>query len=127
MSRKVEEINTRTVFQALAIGRLWGLRLCEPKLKFIRQGFAVAKLKPGVIGVKVEIMAPDARLPDETDVLSIEEALKALPELADKIMPKEQSALAVAVRSEEEAAAEAAKALQEQSAPKVEEKKEASG
>jgi small subunit ribosomal protein S3 len=104
------------------------IKFCgEPKLKFIRQGFAVAKLKPGVIGVKVEIMAPDARLPDETDVLSIEEALKALPELADKIMPKEQSALAVAVRSEEEAAAEAAKALQEQSAPKVEEKKEASG
>ncbi len=105
------------------------IKFCgEPKLKFIRQGFAVAKLKPGVIGVKVEIMAPDARLPDETDVLSIEEALKALPELADKIVPKEQSALAVAVRSEEEAAAEAAKALQEQSAePKVEEKKEASG
>jgi small subunit ribosomal protein S3 len=104
------------------------IKFCgEPKLKFIRQGFAVAKLKPGVIGVKVEIMAPDARLPDETDVLSIEEALKALPELADKIMPKEQSALAIAVRSEEEAAAEAAKALQEQSAPKVEEKKEASG
>jgi len=104
------------------------IKFCgEPKLKFIRQGFAVAKLKPGVIGVKVEIMAPDARLPDETDVLSIEEALKALPELADKIMPKEQSALAVAVRSEEEAAAEAAKALREQNAPKVEEKKEASG
>ena len=104
------------------------IKFCgEPKLKFIRQGFAVAKLKPGVIGVKVEIMAPDARLPDETDVLSIEEALKVLPELADKIMPKEQSALAVAVRSEEEAAAEAARALQEQSAPKVEEKKEASG
>ena len=104
------------------------IKFCgEPKLKFIRQGFAVAKLKPGVIGVKVEIMAPDARLPDETDVLSIEEALKALPELADKIVPKEQSALAVAVRSEEEAAAEAAKALREQSAPKVEEKKEASG
>jgi len=104
------------------------IKFCgEPKLKFIRQGFAVAKLKPGVIGVKVEIMAPDARLPDETDVLSIEEALKVLPELADKIVPKEQSALAVAVRSEEEAAAEAAKALQEQSAPKVEEKKEASG
>jgi small subunit ribosomal protein S3 len=104
------------------------IKFCgEPKLKFIRQGFAVAKLKPGVIGVKVEIMAPDARLPDETDVLSIEEALKVLPEMADKIVPKEQSALAVAVRSEEEAAAEAAKALHEQSAPKVEEKKEASG
>lgn len=105
------------------------IKFCgEPKLKFIRQGFAVAKLKPGVIGVKVEIMAPDARLPDETDIASIEEALKALPELADKIVPKEQSALAVAVRSEEEAAAEAARALQEQSAEsKAEEKKEASG
>ena len=105
------------------------IKFCgEPKLKFIRQGFAVAKLKPGVIGVKVEIMAPDARLPDETDVLSIEEALKVLPEMADKIQPKEQSALAVAVRSEEEAAAEAAKALKEQSGePMAEEKKEASG
>ena len=28
-------------------------------------GFAVAKLKPGVLGVKVRIMRPDARLPDE--------------------------------------------------------------
>jgi small subunit ribosomal protein S3 len=28
-------------------------------------GFAVAKLKPGVLGVKVRIMRPDAKLPDE--------------------------------------------------------------
>jgi small subunit ribosomal protein S3 len=28
-------------------------------------GFAVAKLKPGVLGVKVRIMRPDARLPDD--------------------------------------------------------------
>jgi small subunit ribosomal protein S3 len=77
------------------------IKFCgEPKLKFVRQGFAVAKLKPGVIGVKVEIMAPDARLPDETDVLSPEEAVKVLPEMVDKIMPKEESALAEAVRIE---------------------------
>lgn len=31
-------------------------------------GFAVAKLKPGVLGVKVRIMRPDARLPDEIKV-----------------------------------------------------------
>jgi small subunit ribosomal protein S3 len=31
-------------------------------------GFAVAKLKPGVLGVKVRIMRPDARLPDEITV-----------------------------------------------------------
>jgi small subunit ribosomal protein S3 len=28
-------------------------------------GFATAKLKPGVLGVKVRIMKPDAKLPDE--------------------------------------------------------------
>ena len=31
-------------------------------------GFAVAKLKPGVLGVKVRIMRPDARLPDEIKI-----------------------------------------------------------
>jgi small subunit ribosomal protein S3 len=79
------------------------IKFCgEPKLKFVRQGFAVAKLKPGVIGVKVEIMAPDARLPDETDVMTLEEAVKALPDLVDKIMPKQESALAEAVRLDAE-------------------------
>jgi small subunit ribosomal protein S3 len=29
------------------------------------EGYAVAKLKPGVLGVKVRIMKPDAKLPDE--------------------------------------------------------------
>jgi len=37
----------------------------EPALKFVSYGFAVAKLKPGVIGVKVRIMPPDVHLPDE--------------------------------------------------------------
>ncbi len=31
-------------------------------------GFAVAKLKPGVLGVKVRIMRPDARLPDDIKI-----------------------------------------------------------
>lgn len=100
------------------------IKFCgEPKLKFVRQGFAVAKLKPGVIGVKVEIMAPDARLPDETDVLSLEEAVKVLPEMVDKIMPKEESALAEAVRLESLDAEPASEPTEE---PKPEEKKEES-
>ncbi len=41
----------------------------EPKRLFIREGFAAAKLKLGIIGVKVQIMMPDARLPDEINVL----------------------------------------------------------
>ncbi|MDD1767153.1 MAG: 30S ribosomal protein S3, partial [Methanomassiliicoccales archaeon] len=47
------------------------IKFCgEPRLKFIKVGFAVAKLKPGVIGVKVEIMDPTAKLPDEVEVMA---------------------------------------------------------
>jgi len=41
----------------------------EPKRLFMREGFAAAKLKLGVIGVKVQIMMPDAKLPDEVNIL----------------------------------------------------------
>jgi small subunit ribosomal protein S3 len=40
----------------------------EPKQIFMKIGFAVAKKKPGIIGIKVQIMWPDARLPDEIRV-----------------------------------------------------------
>ena len=106
------------------------IKFCgEPKLKFVRQGFAVAKLKPGVIGVKVEIMAPDARLPDETDVYSLEDAVKLMPELKDKILPKEESALAEAVRTTEEGAeanADSVPVEEKKEEPKAEVKKEGS-
>ena len=36
-------------------------------------GYAVAKLKPGVLGVKVRIMKPDAKLPDEIKLNVAEE------------------------------------------------------
>ena len=36
-------------------------------------GYAVAKLKPGVLGVKVRIMKPDAKLPDEIKLHIVEE------------------------------------------------------
>ena len=41
-------------------------------------GFAVAKLKPGVLGIKVRIMRPDAKLPDEIKI-----------RVAEKEKPKE--------------------------------------
>ena len=40
------------------------------------EGFAVAKLKPGVIGVKVRIMKPDAKLPDEISIVVPSEGVK---------------------------------------------------
>jgi small subunit ribosomal protein S3 len=49
-------------------------------------GLATAKLKPGVLGVKVRIMRPDAKLPDEiTYKLAVKEEIK--PEI--KIETKE--------------------------------------
>ena len=40
----------------------------KPRELFMDRGFAVAKLKPGIIGVTVEIMNPTAKLPDEIEV-----------------------------------------------------------
>lgn len=42
----------------------------EPKYIFMREGFSIAKVKLGVIGVKVLIMERDAVLPDEIEVMS---------------------------------------------------------
>ena len=42
----------------------------EPRNTWMRKGYAVAKLKPGVIGVTVQIMDPDAKLPDEVEILT---------------------------------------------------------
>ena len=39
----------------------------------MERGFAVAKLKAGVLGVKVGIMRPDAVLPDEIKIKSLTE------------------------------------------------------
>jgi small subunit ribosomal protein S3 len=45
------------------------IKFCgEPREKWMHEGFAVAKLKPGVIGVTVQIMDPNAVLPDEINV-----------------------------------------------------------
>mgnify|MGYP001375222003 FL=1 len=45
------------------------IKFCgETALELMDVGLAQAKLKPGTIGVKVAIMKPDARLPDEIEV-----------------------------------------------------------
>src|SRR5881628_7901 len=40
----------------------------EPRNLWMGLGFASAKLKPGIIGVTVEIMDPRAKLPDEVEI-----------------------------------------------------------
>ena len=53
----------------------------DPKIQFVKHGFAVATLKMGVIGVTVEIMQSDAKLPAELKIASKEEAAQKLPDL----------------------------------------------
>jgi len=46
------------------------IKFCgEPALQLMNVGIAQAKLKPGTIGVKVAIMRPDAKLPDEIEIV----------------------------------------------------------
>ncbi|KZX17774.1 30S ribosomal protein S3 [Methanobrevibacter cuticularis] len=41
----------------------------EPSTRFVKEGFATVQLKPGVLGIFVRIMPPDAVLPDKVDIL----------------------------------------------------------
>ena len=51
----------------------------EPASKFVREGYAVAKLKPGVLGIRVRIMPPDIRLPDEVRLVEEEKKVEVKP------------------------------------------------
>ncbi len=49
------------------------IKFCgEPALQLMDVGIAQAKLKPGTIGVKVAIMRPGAKLPDEIEIVKRE-------------------------------------------------------
>jgi small subunit ribosomal protein S3 len=81
------------------------IKFCgEPKQLWMREGFAIAKVKLGVIGVKVQIMDPRARLPDEIDIIDrepIDEAdepaageptdVEETPAVEEEPIPKEEA------------------------------------
>lgn len=53
------------------------IKFCgEPAIQWMEEGFAVAKRKLGVIGVKVQIMNPNAKLPDDIEIIVVEEAVE---------------------------------------------------
>ena len=70
------------------------IKFCgEPKAQFMDRGYAVAKLKMGVIGVTVEIMARDSKLPADISVLNKTEAAAVLPDLfAPAAAPAQEAA-----------------------------------
>lgn len=67
------------------------LKKCgAPAIEQVNEGYAVAKMKVGVLGVNVKIMPPDAKLPDEIEFIEppVEEELE--PELPEP-RPKSKS------------------------------------
>ncbi|MBO5599577.1 MAG: 30S ribosomal protein S3 [Candidatus Methanomethylophilus sp.] len=53
----------------------------DPKIQFVEHGFAVATLKMGVIGVTVEIMEGESKLPAEIKVVGKDVAAEKFPDL----------------------------------------------
>jgi small subunit ribosomal protein S3 len=41
----------------------------EPSTRFVKKGFSTVQLKPGVLGIFVRIMPPEAVLPDKVDII----------------------------------------------------------
>ncbi len=79
------------------------IKFCgEPAKQWMEEGFAVAKKKLGTIGIKVQIMNPDAKLPDEITVHEREdlpeEALQVPEELA---LPAPEEKVAIVTEDEE--------------------------
>nr|AJS13207.1 30S ribosomal protein S3P [uncultured archaeon]AJS13302.1 30S ribosomal protein S3P [uncultured archaeon] len=81
----------------------------QAKLDFMEKGFAVAKLKPGVMGITVNIMNPNARLPDEIEIIpppaEAAPAVEAPKPAADMVAEEKKAAEAVATLKKEATAA----------------------
>ena len=70
-------------------------RCGAPALKYMRKAEVHVQLKPGIIGVRVKLMPPDAVFPDKIQILvkpSSEEKLEIKPEVKEKATeePKEE-------------------------------------
>jgi len=59
----------------------------EPPLKYMRQAVLHIQLKPGILGVKVRIMPPEAKFPDKMEI--IKETREELAETTETTEPTE--------------------------------------
>jgi small subunit ribosomal protein S3 len=63
----------------------------ETKLNWMHEGYAVAKKKLGVIGVKVQIMDPNAKLPDDIELLELKDVVEIKTVTAEAEVEIEQN------------------------------------
>jgi len=62
----------------------------EVAKEVMEEGMAVAITKPGIIGVKVRLMRPDAKLPDEVEILE-EKKEEIKKEITKEVIEKEEA------------------------------------
>jgi len=82
----------------------------DPAIKYVRTAVTHVQLKPGIFGVKVSIMPPNVKLPDQIEFLEEEEAEEeheepveeALSEAESKISEEESPEKAETVQASEE-------------------------
>ncbi len=79
----------------------------EPADQFMKRGYAVAKKKLGTIGVKINVMDPDAKLPDDIQVVAPGEVPERAQEIAEEAIEDEAEAEAALEEIEEAVEAEA--------------------
>lgn len=89
----------------------------EPRNLWMRHGFAIARMKPGVIGVTVRIMDPAARLPDEVQIKEAGPPVGLEAELPFEAPPVGPEAVAPEAPPEPEAGLEAGEPLLESEVP----------
>jgi small subunit ribosomal protein S3 len=102
-------------------------RCGEPALRYMKKAEIHVQLKPGIIGVRVKLMPPDAVFPDKIQIVS------ELPPSEEKVeeVPQEKAEAKVEEKTEEKleekAEEKAEEKTEEKAAEKIEEKTEETG
>jgi small subunit ribosomal protein S3 len=91
-------------------------RCGEPALRWMRKAEAHVQLKPGIIGVRVKLMPPDAQFPDKIEIVP------PPPAEEKPSLPKEQIETKVEAQAKVEAEPEPEVTVVEQAPEAVEEK-----
>ncbi|UCF45413.1 MAG: 30S ribosomal protein S3 [Candidatus Bathyarchaeota archaeon] len=86
-------------------------RCGAPALKYMKKAEAHVQLKPGIIGVRVKIMPPDAQFPDKVQIaeeLQPEEEVEEKEEKIEEKLPEQKAAELHEEQAEEKMAVEEA-------------------
>jgi len=97
----------------------------EPPRKYMRKAELHVQLKPGILGVKVRLIPPDAEFPDQVQIQILDEELEKETEgeiLEEKAVTEEKAVEPAAVPTEEKAVAE--ESASESAVPPAKEKTE---